>query len=295
MMRTFLALLLACLMTGCATPAAPDAIDDLLAQHGWKAAGARQEGTAQLPAYFHLDVPGFPWRIVVDLSQDIGLDLASMAGREVRMVSLPVADVRGGRLEDLKAHVDFLAYILLDPSTGRPVGAYLIQTGKNGELLDGGPGPSLSGRDLHEITGLTWPEYFQKHRAKEPPADILAAEKPRNAIYAYFRAAGAHDCAALKPLLTDEVNSDAECERYDALASVRVIEIHGFIKADNPQGFRFTNSNEIAGQYYVILLIAHKPGASSTWQEGRNNLLIPLVQGGDGAWRLGPLEQAPSY
>jgi hypothetical protein len=85
------------------------------------------------------------------------------------------------------------------------------------------------------------------------------------------------------------------CSSYEPLASLSVIEIEGFAKADTPQGFRFLGSNELAEQYYVILDVKHRTGQRSFWQEGRNNLLIPMARESNGEWRLGPASVTPTY
>jgi hypothetical protein len=95
------------------------------------------------------------------------------------MVIVSVADVRGDRLHSLKPDHHFAARILVDPRTGQPVGAYLDPTRKDGVSERGGPGPSLSGRDLEAVTGLSYFEYLQKYRAERPSPDRLAAERPR--------------------------------------------------------------------------------------------------------------------
>lgn len=276
----------------------PDAVAALLAREGWKPAGPLQESRTTLPADFRLG-PGFPWRIVVDLSRDIGLDPEPYAGQELPLVNLKVEDLLADRREELSRYIiGFRVYILLDPRTGQPVGAYLIQEGKNGEPMLGGPGPSLSGRDLEEITGLSFPEYVQKYRAETPSAARLEAEKPPNAIRAYFRAAAAHDCDGLWALVAARAKAghdqQAWCATYDPIASLRVVEIEGYAKASTAQGFRFTAADELADQYYVILEVRLREGSNgSGWAEGLNRLLIPVARESDGQWRLGPAAPAP--
>lgn len=128
-----------------------------------------------------------------------------------------------------------------------------------------------------------------------PSPERLAAERPLNAIHDYFRAASQHDCAKLGTLLIEnaKVAQQAICDSYAAFASLRVIEIHGYAKADTPEGFRFRSTGELADQYHVVLDVKHKAGEHSAWREGNIKLLIPMAQEADGQWRLGLAELLP--
>jgi|GEM_PF-3323357 len=290
------------LVAGCGRPAAappkqPDPITTLLAKYDWAEAGPRHMSSVKLPPDFKLRSGSPPWRNVVDFSREAGLNMEPYAGQEVPLVSVPLEDKQVGRLEHLKRDRNLYAYVLLDPANGQPIGAYLVPVGKDGETLLGGPGPALTGRDLHEITGLSWPEYWQLHRAEVPPAERLAAEQPRNAIYAYFHAANAHDCGTLWSLMAEQARSAttpaALCARYEPLATVRTVEIQGRVKADTKEGYRSAGADEIAPEYFAIVDIRHRPGQLSDWEEGLNRMLIPLEQGSDGQWRLGPFRNVP--
>lgn len=143
------------LLTACTPSAAPDDPVQLLEAHGWSIVGSVKESTVEIPADLSLVSGPPPWAVLLDLSKSVGLDFSDQAGKTVKLLAYPVADQKG-RLDDDQ---DWAA-ILLVSQDGRIAGAWVTPL----ETLGGSY--SIEGKTLEEVTGLTWPEYWDLHSKK---------------------------------------------------------------------------------------------------------------------------------
>jgi len=140
------------LLTACTPNGSYDDAEKFLEAHGWSIAGSVKESTVEIPSDLSPVSGTPPWAVLLEQSKSVGLDFSDQAGKTVKILAYPVID-QEGRLEG-----DYhWAAALLVNQDGRIIGAWVTPIGTLGGSY------SIEGKTLEEVTGLTWPAYWEMH------------------------------------------------------------------------------------------------------------------------------------
>lgn len=149
------ALMVLLLLVGCTSTMGQDDAEKFLEAHGWSIVGSVKESTTEIPSDFSLVSGSPPWVVWLDLSRSVGLDFSDHAGETVKILHYQVEDQEG----HMSGDYDWQANLLVDQSD-RVMGAWVTPVEARGM------GSSIDGKDLEQVTGLSWSQYVDQHSQK---------------------------------------------------------------------------------------------------------------------------------